>query len=648
VLPYPPRMTERLPYGSWPSPITAAMAVQSGIRFADVVRADGDDLYWVESRPAEGGRSVIVRRNPGDTIADVGPADFNARTRVHEYGGGSYGVHRGAVFAARFEDQRWYRIEGDTIAPITPEPEVPAGLRYADPTFGDGWMIVVRESHPAGGAQPVNELVRIDLAESSDPEVVASGHDFFAAPRLSPDGTRLAWITWDHPNMPWDGTDLWVADIRPGGDVGEPSHVAGGDSESVLQPEWGPNGTLWFTSDRTGWWNLYRYESGRITAFYPAEAEYAGPLWNLGMRRYAFHPDGRIIAIEEGTEGSRMLLIGDDTHAHVDLPYASYTLPIAVIGATVHVVATSFDTPTALISADLDVGRFWEDRRPEGPGIDPGLVSIPDPITFETPDGPAHALYYPPTNPDHRGPRGEKPPLIVSMHGGPTSRAGRALDPEKMFWTSRGFAIVDVDYGGSNGYGRAYRERLDGQWGVVDVRDCTLAASYCADHGLADPKRLVIHGGSAGGLTVLMALATTDVFAAGVVSYAVTDLEMLARDTHKFESRYLDSLVGPYPERRDLYEKRSPTHHVSEITAPLLLMQGLEDKVVPPSQAEAMRDALVANGTPVGYLAFAGEGHGFRSAATRIRALEAELWFYGEVLGFPIADEIEPVEVVGR
>ena len=640
-------MPTRLPYGTWPSPISAETTTRSGIRFADMLHTDGDDLYWVESRAAEGGRSVIVRRDAAGVVADVGPADFNARTRVHEYGGGAYGVHDGVVYAARFEDQRWYRITGATAVPITPEPEVLAGLRYADPTFGDGWAIVVRESHPADGGEPINELVRIDLTGAAAPVVVASGHDFFAAPRISPDGTSLTWITWDHPNMPWDGADLWVADISPGGEVGRPRHVAGGPSESIAQPEWSPSGSLHFVSDRTGWWNLYRLDGDETIAVHPAEAEYAYPMWTLGHRRYTFLADGRIVALEEGAAGDRLLIIGAEGIEEAPLPYVAFGSSMARIGGAAYLVASASDRPTSLVGFDLDIGRFRTIRAPEGAVIDPGFVGVPRPITFDTPDGTAHALYYPPTHPGHRAPRGERPPLIVNIHGGPTSRLAMGLNPERLFWTSRGFAIVDVDHGGSTGYGRAYRKRLDGRWGVVDVRDCTLAAVACAGRGLADPKRLLIHGGSAGGFTVLMALALSDEFAAGVASYAVTDLTALATDTHKFESRYLDSLIGPYPERRDLYLERSPTTHVAEITSPVLLLQGLEDRVVPPSQSEAMRDALIANGTPVGYLTFPGEGHGFRSAAARVRAMEAELWFYGKVLGFEVADRVEAVEVVG-
>jgi dipeptidyl aminopeptidase/acylaminoacyl peptidase len=640
-------MPTTVPYGSWPSPISAESTTVAGLRFADVVRVDGDDLYWVESRPEEGGRSVLVRRDAARAVADAVPADFNVRTRVHEYGGAAYAVQDGVIYAARFEDQRWYRIAGDTVEPITPNSDTPAALRYADPTLAGGWGIFVRESHTDDGGEPVNELVRVDLTGTTDPVGVVAGHDFFAAPRLSPDGTRLAWITWDHPHMPWDGSDLWLADIDGAGTVGAPTHIAGGPEESVLEPRWGPDGVLHFASDRTGWWNLYRLDGDGTNPIHPAEGEYAYEPWNFGAKRYGFVTgDDRIVALEEGPAGERMLILHNGESDEVRFPFASFGSSIAIAGATVYTVAHSFDRPSGVVGIDLDTGRITLVRVPAGTGIDPRFLSLPERITFDTPDGAAHALYYPPKNPDYRAPRRDRPPLIVSIHGGPTSRAGMNLSPERLFWTSRGFAIVDVDYSGSTGFGRSYRKRLEGQWGVVDVRDCALAARHCADRGLADPDRLLIHGGSAGGFTVLTALALSGIFAAGTASYAVTDLETLATDTHKFESRYLDSLIGPYPERRDLYVERSPTRRVSEITSPVLLLQGLEDRVVPPSQAEAMRDALIANGTPVAYLAFPGEGHGFRSADARVRALEAELWFYRKVLGLE-ADRIEGVEAVG-
>ena len=641
-------MPTALPFGSWPSPISAEATTYSGVRYLDVLATDGDDLYWVEGRPREGGRSVIVRRTAAGTIDDVGPDDFNARTRVHEYGGGAFAVADGAVFASRFSDQRVYRIDPEgVIEAITPEPDLPAGLRYADLMIRGGWAIGVRETHHADGTEPVNELICLDLTGQTPPKVVAAGHDFFAVPRLSPDGTHLAWLTWDHPDMPWDSSTLWLAAVDDAGGVSDAHAIAGGGGESILQPEWSPQGVLHFATDRTGWWNLHRWTGSAVEAVHLESAEFAVPHWVFGSRRFGFLDDGRIVALPLSPEGDRLVVIAADGVVEVPTPFASFQDRLATIGSKVVLTAAGPDRATAIVAIDVDTAEIETLRTPDGPGIDPAFHSLPERVVFPTPDGPAYALFYPPASPDFVGPEGEAPPIIVTIHGGPSSSTSARLDAEILFWTSRGIGILDVDHGGSTAAGHAYRHRLDGNWGVVDVRDCALAASHLAAVGKADSKRLLIHGGSAGGFTTLLALAMHDDFAAGTSYYGVSDLEALAADTHKFESRYLDRLVGPYPERRDIYLDRSPISHVAEIRVPVLLLQGLDDEVVPPSQARSMRDALIANGVPVGYVEFPGEGHGFRSAEARIRALETELSFYGSVLGFEPADRLPPVAVSG-
>ncbi|HEX5630414.1 MAG TPA: prolyl oligopeptidase family serine peptidase [Acidimicrobiia bacterium] len=638
-------MTRRLPFGSWPSPISAESTTRAAVRFLDAIQVDGEDVYWVEGRPAERGRSAIVRRGAAGTIDDVGPEDFDARTRVHEYGGGAYAVQHGTVFAARFGDQRWYRIdpEGEAAA-VTPPPAAPAADRYADPALGDGWAIAVGETHHADGVD--NHLARLDLSGADPPRVVASGHDFYAAPRLSPDRTRLAWLTWDHPDMPWDSSTLWVAPIDTDGVLGKPERVAGGAGESVLQPEWSNAGVLHFASDRTGWWNLYRWTERGDEPVHPMEAECAAPHWIFGSRRYALLDDGRIALLTITPHGDRLVVIAGDEARTVPTPFLAFHDRIAAMGNRVVVVGTAPDRPTTVAAIDVDSGAIEILRPGDGPDIDPAFHSTPERIEFPTPDGPAYAWFYPPAHPECRGPDGSAPPALVTIHGGPSSSSVPRLDPEILFWTSRGIAVLDVDHGGSTMAGRDFRRRLDGMWGVVDVRDCALAARHVAATRLADSGALLIRGGSAGGFTTLLALALHDDFAAGTAYYGVTDLEALATDTHKFESRYLDRLVGPYPERRDLYVDRSPITHVASIRVPVLLLQGLDDQVVPPAQARSMRDALIANGTPVGYLEFPGEGHGFRAAATRTRALEAELAFYAAVLGFEPHDHLEPVPLV--
>jgi len=636
------------PYGTWESPISPEMVTRAGIRWADAIEVDGDNVYWVESRPHEGGRNVIVRRAPGGSIEDVTPRGRNARTRVHEYGGGGYAVRDGIVYFADFDDQRLYRhAPGSDPEPITPEPALPAGDRYADITFGPDFLVCVRERHSEDG-EPVNELVLLPLDGSAPPEVIASGHDFYASPRICRHSRRLAWLTWDHPNMPWNGTTLWVADLGADGKPGEPISVAGGPDESIFQPEWSPGCVLHFVSDRTGWWNLYRLENDAARAVHPLEADLGLPQWVFRMRRYAFLGDDTVVTAYNTPAGAHLCLHRPDGSNDTLRPPGSFIgSRMAAAGTDLYLVAGAPDRETAITRLDTITGEAEVIRAPEGLGVDPAYLSMPEHVVFATPDGDAHAYHYPPTNPDFTAPGGERPPLIVISHGGPTSATYAVLDPSVQFWTSRGFAVLDVDYGGSTGYGRAYRERLHGTWGIVDVRDCTLAALQVAEAGQADPERLAITGGSAGGFTTLGALTFRDDFAAGASHYGVADLELLAKHTHKFESRYLDWLVGPYPEAADAYRERSPIHHAECISCPVILFQGLEDRVVPPEQAEVMAAALRSNGVPVAHITYAGEGHGFRRAENMIRTLEAELSFYGQVFGFIPAGDLESVQIDG-
>jgi dipeptidyl aminopeptidase/acylaminoacyl peptidase len=650
-------MPETTPYGAWTSPISAEMVAASGVGLSEV-QPSGSYVYWVELRPTEGGRSVVVRVDPGGALVDVTPEGFNARTRVHEYGGGCYVARGETVVFANLADQRLYRQDGpaDPPRPITPEPSSPGADRYADMAFTpDGrHLVAVRERHEAGRAtEVVNELVAMLVDGSMEPWVLAEGHDFFSFPRPSPDGTRIAWTSWDHPNMPWDGSELYVAAFDPATATrtGEPRLVAGGLEESVFQPAWSPDGALHFVSDRTGWWNLYRLGPGDTPVpLYPTEAECGVPQWVFGMSTYGFLGEDRIaLAFDlDGMWHLGVLHTRTGRLERADLPYTSIRgVRTSEAGAVTFVGAT----PTrgmAVIRFEPTSGGDEVLKEGEAVRLDAAYVSHPEPIEFPTEGGlSAHALSYPPTNPDHVGPAGERPPLLVLSHGGPTSQAPAALDPEIQFWTSRGFGVVDVNYGGSTGYGRPYRERLRGAWGVVDLQDCVNAARYLADRGDADPDRLAIRGGSAGGYTTLCALVFTDAFAAGASYYGVADAESLAAHTHKFESRYLDGLIGPYPEAAATYRERSPIHYVERMSTPVILFQGLDDLVVPREQAEVMVEALAANAIPHAYLAFEGEDHGFRRAETIRRCLEAELSFYGQVLGFIPAGDVEPVEITG-
>jgi dipeptidyl aminopeptidase/acylaminoacyl peptidase len=637
------------PYGSWKSPISAALIAQGSIYLADPQPTDGG-IYWFEMRPAEGGRYVVVRRTPDGEVTDAIPAGFNARTRVHEYGGGSFLVEGETVFFSNFDDQRVYRQEpGGAPRPITPEPSPEAALRYADArSTPDGSVLVcVRESH--AGSEVVNELVTLPADGSEPPRSIASGHDFYSFPRISPDGGILAWTTWDHPRMPWDGSELWTAELSASGTLGDPQLVAGGTKESIFQPEWGSDGTLHYVSDRSGWWNLYRHRDGEDEPLAPMEAEFGVPQWVFGRSMYTFLPDGTIACayMTEGVFRLGLLRPGSGKVEDVEATHLPFGLPsLRSHGMRLTYVGASSTEDAAVVSLDLETGSLDVLARSTQQEIDPGYVSVPRPLEFPTEDGlSAHGIFYPPGNREFDAPREERPPLVVMSHGGPTGHADAVLDLEIQFWTSRGVAVVDVNYGGSTGYGRAYRERLRGRWGEVDTADCLNAARHLADIGEVDGNRLTIRGGSAGGYTTLCALAFHDLFAAGASYYGVADLELLAKDTHKFESRYLDGLIGPYPEAADLYRARSPIHAVDRISRPVIVFQGLEDEVVPPSQAEVMVAAMERNGVPYAYLAFEGEQHGFRRAETIQRTLDAELYFYARILGFETADALEPVPI---
>lgn len=641
-------------YGSWKSPITADLIVTGTIGLGGIA-LDGDDVYWTEGRPAEAGRNAIVRRTPDGKTADVTLSPFNVRTRVHEYGGGAFTVKDGIIYFSNFADQRLYKQTPDG-EPQTVSQESAGNLRYADAVIDTerGRMICVCEDHTGGGHEPVNTLVSINLDKGEDIQVLASGSDFYASPRLSCDRTQLAWLSWNHPNMPWDGTQLWVAPIQADGLLGEPQLVAGGVEESVFQPEWSPDGVLYFVSDRTGWWNLSRWNPpltqgsiGEIEPLCEMEAEFGLPQWVFGMSTYAVESANRIICTY--TQKGIWYLASLDTQTKqlevIETPYTDISSVHAANNRAVF-MAGSATEPTAVVQMDLATRQLEVLRRSSELEIDTGYLSVPQAIAFPTENNlTAYAFFYPPNNQDYTAPAGEKPPLIVKSHGGPTASTSSAFNLKIQYWTSRGFAFVDVNYGGSTGYGRDYRQRLKDNWGIVDVDDCANAAKYLAEQGLVNRERLAIAGGSAGGYTTLAALTFRDIFKAGASYYGVSDLEVLAKDTHKFEARYLDGLIGPYPERKDLYEKRSPIHFTDQLSCPVIFFQGLEDKVVPPNQAEMMVEALKAKGLPVAYVAYEGEQHGFRRAENIKRTLDGEFYFYSRVFGFEPAEAIEPVAI---
>ncbi len=641
-------------FGSWTSPFTAESLVADAVSLAGPrIAADGTVL-WLETRPKQG-HTVLV----GDGV-DRSPAPLSVRTRVHEYGGGAYTVVGTDVYASNFADGALYRLTPGADPVRYHQVD---GLRYADGAHDArrDRLILVREDH-RGDGEAVNTLVALDLAGGKE-SVLVAGADFYAAPKVSPDGTRLAWLSWNHPRMPWDGTELWVAQFGPDGTLGRAHLVAGGLTESIAQPEWAPDGSLVFVSDRTGWWNLYRMPAAALpadqtggespdgavepVALLPMEAEFAEPAWIFGRANYAILADGRILASYSRNGDAHLLLLDPVTGAprRVRTRYTEIDEVHAGDGFAVFLGGTPTEAQS-LVRLDLSTMDSTVLRHSSQPPEDPAFLSIARPIEFPTENGlTAFAFFYPPTNPDFVGPADELPPLLVFSHGGPTAASTSTLRPIIQFWTSRGFGVVDVNYGGSTGYGREYRQRLTGTWGVVDVDDCVNAARYLVGEGLADPERLAIRGGSAGGYTTLCALAFRDYFKAGASYFGVGDAEALARDTHKFEARYMDSLIGPYPEAADLYRERSPIHHTDRLSSALIIFQGLDDKVVPPNQSQSMYEAVKARGLPVAYLPFEGEGHGFRQAATIIRAAEAELAFYGTVFGFTPADKIDPVQI---
>jgi len=650
------QLTERIvaPYGTWSSPITAEMVARAGTSLSAPWIEDGT-VWFLEGRPAEGGRVVLMRAEVDREPVDVTPSGFNVRTMVHEYGGGAYCVHEGTVFFSNFEDQRLYRQDpGDDPVAITPAVEG-RRHRYADgraTADGSRW-IGVRERHEGNGRpdEVVNELVVLPTDGSAEPRVIAGGRDFYAVPRISPDGTQLCFLAWDLPWMPWDGCELFVAELDPDGTLGDPTHIAGRDGEeSIWQPEWSPSGDLAFASDRSGWWNLERSRNGERQVLHEAEAEFGYPAWVFGTRSFAFVDRGHITCVYDHDGLTSFAVLDPESGAFRDLDLAHDSLGaphVVADGSTVVLVAGSTTIPNQVVRLDVATESIEVLRRSAEVPVDSGFFSPPRPIEFPTGGGlTAHALYYPPANPCCVAPEGEQPPLIVMSHGGPTGNATAIFSLGVQFWTSRGFAVVDVNYGGSTGYGRAYRERLKGQWGVVDLQDCVNAAMYLVERGEVDQDRLLIRGGSAGGYTTVCALTFTDAFTAGASYFGLADLEQFAAgDTHKFELQYEHTLVGPYPEAADLYRARSPIHFLDRIGTPMLVLQGADDKIVPPSHAELIVDALQKRGIPHAYLLFEGEGHGFRKAENIARSYEAELSFYAQVLGFEPGDQLPKLTI---
>ena len=667
------------PYGSWKSPITSDLIASTAMSL-EMTAWDGEVQYWIENRPWEAGRSVVVRRTPDGQVMDITPPAYNARSRVHEYGGGAMTVEAGTIYFSNFSDQRLYKVTAGGVT--DPQPLTPEGAwRYADGII-DSWrkrLICVREDHTAlttnssptcgrgeggeGLQQVVNTLVSIPLegAETTDQiRALVSGNDFYASPRLSPDGKYLAWLTWNHPNMPWDGTELWVGKLAAEGMLNTRC-VAGGLEESIYQPEWSPDGTLYFVSDRSGWWNLYHWkrEAWQVEPVLEMDAEFGRPQWVFGRPTYGFTSRAQGYNIlcsynQNGTWRMGSIDLKNNRLTPLDCPYTDIReLSISPDGRKALLIAGSAFEAVSIVQLDVASGQYEVLRRSIQEMVNPGYLSAPQAIEF--PSSPvekgvqqtAHAFFYPPCNPDYNEPvsTSEKPPLLVFSHGGPTSATTTSLNLTIQYWTSRGIAVLDVNYRGSTGYGRAYRQLLNGQWGIADMDDCVNAALYLIERGLVDRERLAIRGGSAGGYTTLCALTFRDVFKAGASYFGIGDLEIFVKDTHKFEARYIDSMVGPYPQALAIYRQRSPIHAIQRLSCPVIFFQGLDDRIVPPNQAEMMVVQLRKKGVPVAYLSYEGEGHGFRRAENIKRSLDAELYFYSKIFGFEIADAVEPVQI---
>ncbi len=641
-------MTEKqkAAFGSWKSPITTDLMLGDSVGLGEI-SVFADDVYWIEMRPQEKGRYVVVKQTPDGQPTDVIPAEFNARTRVHEYGGGSYLMTKKGLVFTNFSDQALYLVDVNNYCIKLTDSEA---HRYADMVYdkNNNRLICVREDHSNENQEATNTIVAVSLSRSKYEKVLVEGADFYSNPRISHDGKQLCWISWNHPNMPWDNTSLSCAEINSNGELGTTTRIAGGDdeNEAVCQPLWSPDNTLYFISDRSNWWNLYRVINNKVESVIEMEAEFAVPQWSFRECNYDFIDKDTIQAIyrQDGLAYLSTINVNEKSLQTIDLPYTDFESIVCKDKKSYFLAASPTQFPS-IVEYDIEKNKTNVLRKANNLSIDEDNISIGESLSFPVDkENNAYAFFYRPKNKEFIGLDGEQPPLIVMSHGGPTGESHNGIKMVAQFFTSRGFAVLDVNYGGSSGYGRAYRQRLNKEWGIVDVNDCSKAALYVAEQGWVDKERLAIRGGSAGGFTTLASLAFTDVFKAGASHYGVSDLEALAKETHKFESRYLDSLIGAYPKEQELYKKRSPVYAVDQLSCPVIFFQGLEDKIVLPNQAEMMVDALKEKGIPVAYIAYEGEQHGFRQAKNIKRTLEAELYFYSTIFNFECFEKIEPVE----
>lgn len=643
-------------YGTWTSPVTADWVIQSGVGVGSPTVAPSgqfaqDTLFWLESRPNEGGRTTIVQLGQNGIEMDCVANPYNVRSRVHEYGGGSYTVHDRRIYFVNFQDQQIYQVTADGEKWSHPARLTDCeNVRFADLVVVGPDILCVMEAHSKGASEPENSIVAVNIA-TGDVRTVTSGHDFYSFPRANADGTKLAFTAWDHPNMPWNGTTLYVGMWKSGAlhDVVAAAGAGDGTQESIFQPSFGPDGQLYYVSDRSNWWNIYRYARDEEDVLLtPVSAEFGEPQWAFGQSTYAFIDEDHMIVkfIQNGLGHLAILHLQTGAQERIDAPFTMYS-HVASDGQQVAFVAASPKQPMMIAKLSLDDKTVSCVKSSKSVALPDAYISQPEVISFHTAgDAVAHGFYYPPTNPDFTAPAAEKPPLLVMTHGGPTAATFAMFNPDILYWTTRGFGVLDVNYRGSTGYGRNYREALREQWGVADLDDCCYGAMHLVRMGRADENRLSIMGGSAGGYTTLAALTFRDTFKAGASYFGISDITLLAKETHKFESRYMDQLIGPYPEEAARYEARSPIHFVEQMDRPVIFFQGSDDLVVPPNQAERMVEALKQKGVPVAYLLYEGEGHGFRKAENIKRSLEAQLYFFGQVFGFTPADDIDAVDIM--
>ncbi|MEA3288220.1 MAG: S9 family peptidase [Candidatus Marinimicrobia bacterium] len=632
------------PYGTWKSPVSSESLVESSLRLGQI-NIDHDKICWTEGRPSEKGRTALMEWSEKQGSREISHVDWDIRTRAHEYGGGAFLADKSRRFYIDNQDQQLYEILATGDRKLLTGTDK---FRYADPVLDEerDQLYAVGEDH-SDPNEVRNMLLKVSLDGSGSQLVIAEGHDFYSNPQISPDGHKLLFLTWDHPHMPWDGTQLWLGDLDKTGNISHLELIAGVEAESVFQPRWDPNGDIYFISDRNGWWNLVEYSQGITRCILEMKAEFGLPQWIFGMSTYAVLNSGELVAAYRDLSGSQLIRINaaSGNYTAIELPYSDID-QVRGSGDMISFIGHTRDQPGEIVAMDLYSGKSQVLRKASETDLDDIYISSAEMITFEPRPGElTYAWYYPPLNPDYQAPPAEKPPLIVLSHGGPTGYSSGAFSLIVQYWTTRGFAIVDVNYSGSTGFGRKYRQRLVGNWGIRDVEDCAAAAAHLVDEGKVDPERLIIKGGSAGGYTTLAALTFTDVFKAGASYYGVGDLELLTRDTHKFESRYLDRLVGAYPAEKQLYRERSPINHTEQLDCPVIFLQGLDDPVVPPNQAETMVEALRAKGIPVAYVPFEGESHGFRQASTIIRAIESEFYFYAKIFGIEPADSLDGIEI---